>query len=74
MIMPASDIPGGPTMAIFADPSGNHIGPVKSDSMAWDDVLRRWAAGRRGPRATKSPLDTLTAPDFACAARASREN
>ena len=32
-IMPASDVPGGPTMAIFADPSGNHIGLVKADSM-----------------------------------------
>ncbi len=33
-IMPATDIPGGPTMAIFADPSGNHIGLVKADSTA----------------------------------------
>ena len=33
-IMPATDVPGGPTMAIFADPSGNHIGLVKAGSMA----------------------------------------
>ena len=32
--MPASEVPGGPTMAIFADPSGNRIGLVKADSPA----------------------------------------
>lgn len=33
VVMPVSEIPGGPTIAIFADPAGNHVGLVKSDSM-----------------------------------------
>ncbi len=32
-VMPATDVPGGPTMAIFTDPS-DRIGLVKADSMA----------------------------------------
>ncbi len=32
-VMPPVDVPGGPSMAIFSDPSGNNIGLVKSDSM-----------------------------------------
>jgi predicted enzyme related to lactoylglutathione lyase len=28
-VMPAMDVPGGPTIALFADPEGNVVGPVK---------------------------------------------
>lgn len=28
-VMPPMDIPGGPTLALFADPEGNVVGMVK---------------------------------------------
>jgi len=32
-LMPPSEVPGGPALAIFADPEGNRIGLVKAGSM-----------------------------------------
>lgn len=32
-LAPPMDVPGGPTMATFADPEGNEVGLVKSGSM-----------------------------------------
>lgn len=33
VIMPTSDVPGGPTIAMFKDPQGNITGLVKANSM-----------------------------------------
>jgi len=33
MVLPASEVPGGPALAIFADPEGNRIGLVKAGTM-----------------------------------------
>ncbi|MGH2398736.1 MAG: VOC family protein [bacterium] len=32
-LLPPSEVPGGPALAIFADPEGNRIGLVKAGSM-----------------------------------------
>ena len=32
-VLPASEVPGGPALAIFADPEGNRIGLVKAGTM-----------------------------------------
>lgn len=32
-VLPPSEVPGGPALAIFADPEGNRIGLVKAGSM-----------------------------------------
>jgi predicted enzyme related to lactoylglutathione lyase len=32
-VMPVMAVPGGPTIAMFADPAGNIVGLVKADSM-----------------------------------------
>jgi predicted enzyme related to lactoylglutathione lyase len=31
LLMPASEVPGGPTIAMFADPEGNPVGLVKGE-------------------------------------------
>jgi len=33
VLMPVSEIPGGPTIALFTDPAGNRVGLVKTASM-----------------------------------------
>jgi predicted enzyme related to lactoylglutathione lyase len=32
-IMPVSEVPGGPTIAMFTGPAGNRVGLVKVESM-----------------------------------------
>jgi len=32
-VMPASEVPGGPTLAFLADPEGNRIGLIKAGTM-----------------------------------------
>jgi uncharacterized protein len=32
-VLPPSEVPGGPALAVFADPEGNRIGLVKAGSM-----------------------------------------
>ena len=33
VVMPVTEVPGGPTIALFTDPAGNLVGIVKTDSM-----------------------------------------